>query len=94
MFNLRKIIIVLVIGMTCQVAYADFASEYIERTRIITDINLQHSMMQDQVNALHNQNTYYPVPAKSSENDADRYNTPTYVIEKPLYKFGEVNHEN
>ncbi len=94
MFNLRKIIIILVIGMTCQVARADFASEYIERTRMITDINLQHSMMQSQVNAMYNNQNYtqYPVPIR--QYDVDKVDKPTYVIEKPLYKFGEVNHEN
>lgn len=47
-------------------------------------------MMQDQVNALYrNQNTYY-TPARPSQNDVnDNYSRPTYVIDKPLYKFGE-----
>lgn len=93
MLNLRIIIVML----ACLTACNAYGTEVIDRSleelrmrQMQVDINLQHNMMQDQVNALYrNQNTYY-TPARPSQNDVNNdYSRPTYVIDKPLYKFGE-----
>ena len=47
-------------------------------------------MMQSQVNALYNQQPIYvQAPARQTDVDTQDYSRPTYVIDKPLYKFGE-----
>ena len=83
--------------LACLTACSAYGTEVIDRSleelrmrQMQVDINLQHNMMQDQVNALYrNQNTYY-TPARPSQNDVNNnYSRPTYVIDKPLYKFGE-----
>ncbi len=93
MLNLRITIVML----ACLTACSAYGTEVIDRSleelrmrQMQVDINLQHNMMQDQVNALYrNQNTYY-TPARPSQNDVNNnYSRPTYVIDKPLYKFGE-----
>lgn len=97
MFNLRnlRIVIVMLACLTACQTYGyeagDWASEYVRWSQRQVDINLQHSMMQSQVNALHNQqHTYQYTPARPSQNDVNNdYSRPTYVIDKPLYKFGE-----
>ena len=91
MLNLRIIIVML----ACLTACSAYGTEVIDRTRdhlimrqMQMDINLQHNMMQDQVNAMYNnQPTYKQEPAR--RNDVDNYSRPTYVIDRPLYKFGE-----
>lgn len=92
MLNIRIIIVML----ACLTACSAYGTEVIDRSlenlrmrQMQVDVNLQHSMMQDQVNAMYrNQNTYY-TPARPSQNDVNNYSRPTYVIDKPLYKFGE-----
>lgn len=91
MLNLRIIIVML----ACLTACSAYGTEVIDRTRdhlimrqMQMDINLQHNMMQDQVNAMYNnQPTYRQEPVR--RNDVDEYSRPTYVIDRPLYKFGE-----
>lgn len=91
MLNLRIIIVML----DCLTVCSAYGTEVIDRTRdhlimrqMQMDINLQHNMMQDQVNAMYNnQPTYKQEPAR--RNDVDDYSRPTYVIDRPLYKFGE-----
>ena len=41
-------------------------------------------MMQSQVNAMYERPQYMQVPVR--QNDVDKIERPTYVIEKPLYK--------
>lgn len=94
MFNLRFClfvsIFVLVACQTNCMAYGyydepyDYASDYIRRSQMQTDINLQHSMMQSQVNAMYERPQYIQVPVR--QNDVDKIERPTYTIEKPLYK--------
>ena len=91
MLNLRIIIIMFACLTVCNA----YGTEVIDRTRdhlimrqMQMDINLQHNMMQDQVNAMYyNQPTYKQEPAR--RNDVDNYSRPTYAIDRPLYKFGE-----
>ena len=92
MLNIRFIIVMLACLTVCQAygydfVYQDFSKEYIYRSQRQTDINLQHSMMQDQVDALYNRQTQtqYPVPTRQNVVD-DKIERPTYVIDKPLYK--------
>ena len=88
---MKHLLIICACLMTC----AAHGTEVIDRTRdhlimrqMQMDINLQHNMMQDQVNAMYNnQPTYKQEPAR--RNDVDNYSRPTYVIDRPLYKFGE-----
>ena len=97
MFDLKRFknLIVMLACLTACSAYGteviDRSGEYLRMRQMQVDINLQHNMMQDQVNALYrNQNTYY-TPARPSQNEVNTqdYNRPTYVIDRPLYKFGE-----
>ena len=96
MFNL-KINLIVFIMVACQIncmacGYCDkydYATDYIRRSKMQTDINLQHSMMQSQVNAMYNQSNYQsPAPIRQYDVDS-KVERPTFVIEKPLYKFGE-----
>lgn len=88
---MKKLLILCACFMMCSA----HGTEVIDRTRdhlimrqMQMDINLQHNMMQDQVNAIYNnQPTYKQEPAR--RNDVDDYSRPTYVIDRPLYKFGE-----
>lgn len=89
MLNIRFIIVMLACLTVCQAygyenVYQDFSEEYIYRSQRQTDINLQHSMMQSQVNAMYERPQYMQVPVR--QNDVDKIERPTYVIEKPLYK--------
>ena len=88
---MKKLLILCACFMLCSA----YGTEVIDRTRdhlimrqMQMDINLQHNMMQDQVNAMYyNQPTYKQEPAR--RNDVDNYSRPTYAIDRPLYKFGE-----
>ena len=94
MFTIRQLLILSFVMVACHANclayeyYDDYASDYIRRSQRQTDINLQHSMMQSQVNAMYDRPQYTPVPSRQY-NVEDRPERPTYVIEKPLYKFGE-----
>lgn len=93
MLNLRTIIVMLACLTACQTygyETENWASDYVRWSQRQVDINLQHSMMQSQVNALYNQQPIYvQAPARQTDVDTQDYNRPTYVIDKPLYKFGE-----
>lgn len=68
----------------------DYTDDYIRRHKAETRMIVQTDMMQSQVNTMHlyGQQTQMQVqPSRDAVND--RFERPTYVIDKPLYKFGE-----
>ena len=70
----------------------DHTSEQLRRQQMQADINLQHSMMQDQINAMYHQNyNSQPYMPRYNAVDVNRsdYSRPTYTVDTPLYKFGQ-----
>ena len=92
---MKKFLILLLMITTCSISYAyEFnTSDYLREQREEFNKTMEYNQRASQIEKLHNiqtqleqQNSYQPTRRYDSYEDS--YSRPTYVQEKPLYKFG------